>query len=196
VFLFDEPLSNLDAKLRVSMRAEIKGLHQRLGTTTVYVTHDQVEAMTMADKIVVMRDGVVEQVGAPLTLYDNPVNMFVAGFIGSPAMNFLTGEIREGGFFVGDIRLPLPGSVSEQAGRRAVYGIRPEHIAIAADGVPAEVRVVEPTGAETYLVVRLAGQEITCVVRDRLDVRAGHEIRLAPDPGRVHLFDPQSERRL
>ena len=196
VFLFDEPLSNLDAKLRVSMRAEIKSLHQRLGTTTVYVTHDQVEAMTMADKIVVMRDGVVEQVGAPLTLYDNPVNMFVAGFIGSPAMNFLTGQIRDGAFAVADVQLPLAGSLPASAGRSAIYGIRPEHIGIAADGVPAEVCVVEPTGAETYLVVRLAGQEIVCVVRDRINVRAGEVVRLAPAPGRAHLFDPLTERRL
>ncbi|MFT4160350.1 ABC transporter ATP-binding protein [Shinella sp.] len=196
VFLFDEPLSNLDAKLRVSMRAEIKSLHQRLGTTTVYVTHDQVEAMTMADKIVVMRDGVVEQAGAPLALYDSPVNMFVAGFIGSPAMNFLTGEIRDDGFLAGDVRLPLAAPAPELVGRRAVYGVRPEHIGIGEDGVPAEVCVVEPTGAETYLVVKLAGQEVTCVARDRLDVRAGHTVRLSPDPGRIHLFDPQSGRRL
>jgi multiple sugar transport system ATP-binding protein len=196
VFLFDEPLSNLDAKLRVSMRAEIKSLHQRLGTTTVYVTHDQVEAMTMADKIVVMRDGVVEQIGAPLALYDSPVNMFVAGFIGSPAMNFLTGDIRDDGFFVGDVRLPLAAPAPELVGRRAVYGVRPEHIGIGEDGVAAEVCVVEPTGAETYLVVKLAGQEVTCVARDRLDVRVGQSVRLSPDPGRVHLFDPQSGRRL
>ena len=196
VFLFDEPLSNLDAKLRVSMRAEIKSLHQRLGTTTVYVTHDQVEAMTMVDKIVVMRDGVVEQIGAPLALYDSPVNMFVAGFIGSPAMNFLTGDIRDDGFFVGDVRLPLAAPAPELVGRRAVYGVRPEHIGIGEDGVAAEVCVVEPTGAETYLVVKLAGQEVTCVARDRLDVRVGQSVRLSPDPGRVHLFDPQSGRRL
>ena len=196
VFLFDEPLSNLDAKLRVSMRAEIKSLHQRLGTTTVYVTHDQVEAMTMADKIVVMRDGVVEQIGAPLALYDSPVNMFVAGFIGSPAMNFLTGDIRDDGFFVGDVRLPLAAPAPELVGRRAVYGVRPEHIGIGEDGVAAEVCVVEPTGAETYLVVKLAGQEVTCVARDRLDVRVGQSVRLSPDPGRIHLFDPQGGRRL
>lgn len=150
----------------------------------------------MADKIVVMRDGVVEQIGAPLALYDSPVNMFVAGFIGSPAMNFLTGDIRDDGFFVGDVRLPLAAPAPELVGRRAVYGVRPEHIGIGEDGVAAEVCVVEPTGAETYLVVKLAGQEVTCVARDRLDVRVGQSVRLSPDPGRVHLFDPQSGRRL
>ncbi|MDK1374082.1 MULTISPECIES: sn-glycerol-3-phosphate ABC transporter ATP-binding protein UgpC [unclassified Sinorhizobium] len=196
VFLFDEPLSNLDAKLRVSMRAEIKGLHQRLGTTTVYVTHDQVEAMTMADKIVVMRDGAVEQIGSPLELYDSPVNMFVAGFIGSPAMNFLTGEIQADGFFVGDVRFPLPEIASELRGRRAIYGIRPEHLSIAEDGIAAQVQVVEPTGSETHLVLEVDRQEVTCVVRDRLEVKAGDEVRLSPDPNRIHLFDPADERRL
>ncbi|TDR30934.1 TOBE domain-containing protein, partial [Aquamicrobium defluvii] len=124
------------------------------------------------------------------------VNMFVAGFIGSPAMNFLTGEIRDCGFFAGDVRLPLAAPAPELAGRRVVYGVRPEHIGIDEDGVAAEVCVVEPTGAETYLVVRLAGQEVTCVARDRLDVQVGHAVRLSPDPGRIHLFDPQSGRRL
>jgi multiple sugar transport system ATP-binding protein len=197
VFLFDEPLSNLDAKLRVTMRAEIKNLHQRLGTTTVYVTHDQVEAMTMADKIVVMRDGLVEQVGAPLALYDEPTNMFVAGFIGSPAMNFLTGGIGEGGFAVGDVWLPLPEHAQRNwVGGSIVYGIRPEHIRVGGEGIAAEIRVVEPTGAETYLIAGIGGQEITCVVRDRLDVKVGQKVRLSPDPSRVHLFDPASERRL
>ena len=134
VFLFDEPLSNLDAKLRVPMRAEIKALHQRLKTTTVYVTHDQIEAMTMADKIVVMHDGIVEQIGAPLELYDRPVNLFVAGFIGSPAMNVLEGRIEGGGFAMGDLILPLGSAPAASAGRPAYYGIRPEHFRLTGEG--------------------------------------------------------------
>src|SRR6516162_238399 len=139
VFLFDEPLSNLDAKLRVQMRAEIKALQQRLGSTTIYVTHDQIEAMTMADKIVVMHDGRVEQIGAPLELYDRPRNLFVAGFIGSPAMNFLKGVVRANGALEfagrGDVRLPLAVAPSGAEGRPAVYGVRPEHFAVADDGI-------------------------------------------------------------
>src|SRR5512134_952519 len=147
VFLFDEPLSNLDAKLRVAMRTEIKELHQRLRTTTVYVTHDQIEAMTMADQIVVMHDGIVEQIGAPLDLYDNPTNLFVAGFIGSPAMNFLKGRVRVNGaaiFETNDgITLPLARLPAQADGAPAVYGVRPEHLSLAEDGAPAEVLVVE-----------------------------------------------------
>ena len=155
VFLFDEPLSNLDAKLRVAMRVEIKELHQRLKTTIIYVTHDQIEAMTMADKIVVMNDGRVEQVGAPLDLYDQPANIFVAGFIGSPAMNFLKGKVdaadgRPVFLADGGAVLPLP-DVAAEAGRPVVYGIRPEHIAIGEGGMPARVSVLEPTGSETQI---------------------------------------------
>src|SRR5271169_6884728 len=156
VFLFDEPLSNLDAKLRVQMRTEIKELHQRLGTTTVYVTHDQIEAMTMADKIVVMHDGLVEQIGAPLELYDRPANLFVAGFIGSPAMNFFKGRVGANGsaaFETADgIKLPLAAKPAGADGRPAVYGIRPEHFAIADDGALGEVVVIEPTGSEIQVV--------------------------------------------
>src|ERR1700692_4373756 len=151
VFLFDEPLSNLDAKLRVQMRTEIKELHQRLKTTTVYVTHDQIEAMTMADKIVVMRDGGVEQAGLPLELYDKPDNQFVAGFIGSPAMNFLKGKVKANGSagFEGPkgVKLPLASAPANSEGRPAVYGIRPGHFTIADDGAEAEIIVVEPTGS-------------------------------------------------
>src|ERR1700742_2291422 len=151
VFLFDEPLSNLDAKLRVQMRIEIKELHQRLKTTTVYVTHDQIEAMTMADKIVVMHDGLVEQIGAPLDLYDRPDNLFVAGFIGSPAMNFLNGTIRANGRLefegASGVRLPLAAPAAWN-GRAVTCGIRPEHFALAEDGAAAEIQVIEPTGAE------------------------------------------------
>src|SRR5207248_1723971 len=148
VFLFDEPLWNLDAKLRVAMRTEIKELHQRLQTTTVYVTHDQIEAMTMADRIVVMHDGMVEQIGAPLELYDRPDNLFVAGFIGSPAMNFLRGTIRVNGAASfsapNGVHLPLSAVPANADGRPAVYGVRPEHFVIADDGADAEVQVIEP----------------------------------------------------
>ena len=200
VFLFDEPLSNLDAKLRVQMRAEIKELHQRLKTTTVYVTHDQIEAMTMADKIVVMHDGIVEQIGAPLELYDRPDNLFVAGFIGSPAMNFLKGTLRLNGKAEfegpGGVRLPLLPAPSGSDGRPAVYGIRPEHFVIADDGAEAEVQVVEPTGSETQVVAKLGGKEIIAVFRERHQFRPGDKIRLKPDPRLVHLFDEATGERL
>ena len=169
VFLFDEPLSNLDAKLRVQMRAEIRELHQRLGTTTVYVTHDQIEAMTMADRIVVMRDGRIAQVGAPLELYDRPANVFVAGFIGSPSMNLFTGTMRreggqprvevEGATFIAP---DLPGLTE---GRRVVYGVRPEHLDLADSGFAAKVVVVEPTGSETHVVMRLGSHDVVAVFR-------------------------------
>ncbi|WP_407051481.1 ABC transporter ATP-binding protein [Methyloraptor flagellatus] len=200
VFLFDEPLSNLDAKLRVQMRTEIKELHQRLKTTTVYVTHDQIEAMTMADKIVVMHDGIVEQVGAPLDLYDRPANLFVAGFIGSPAMNFVEGKIRGGtppSLVTADgSSLPLAGAPAGSDGRPVVYGIRPEHVRLDAGGLPAKVVVTEPTGAETHVVVELAGKEITCVFRERVTARHGETIHIAIDPTLVHLFDAETGARL
>src|ERR1044071_2268969 len=157
-FFFDEPLSNLDAKLRVQMRTEIKELHQRLKTTTIYVTHDQIEAMTMADKIVVMHDGIVEQMGAPLDLYDNPSNLFVAAFIGSPAMNMLKGRIRMNGSaaFEGPAggALPLAAAPPGSDGQPAVCGVRPEHFALADDGAEAEVQVIEPTGSELQVVAK------------------------------------------
>jgi multiple sugar transport system ATP-binding protein len=196
VFLFDEPLSNLDAKLRVSMRGEIKALHQRLKTTTVYVTHDQIEAMTMADKIVVMHDGVVEQIGAPLDLYDRPVNLFVAGFIGSPAMNVLEGRLGSSGVSVGGLTLPVQNAPAASDGRPVHYGIRPEHFRLTGDGMPAEVIVVEPTGSETQVVARAGGQEITCVFRERVSARPGEIIHILPDPALVHLFDKETGRRM
>jgi len=200
VFLFDEPLSNLDAKLRVAMRTEIKELHQRLKTTTIYVTHDQIEAMTMADKIVVMHDGLVEQIGPPLDLYDHPANLFVAGFIGSPAMNFLKGTIRANGHAVFDgpagVRLPLSLTSSGLDGRAAVYGIRPEHFAIADDGVEADIQVVEPTGSETQVVARLGNEEIIAVFRERHRFNPGDKIRLKPDPKLVHLFDASTGKKI
>jgi multiple sugar transport system ATP-binding protein len=197
VFLFDEPLSNLDAKLRVAMRAEIKELHQRLQTTTVYVTHDQIEAMTMADKIVVMHEGIVEQMGAPLDLYDRPNNLFVAGFIGSPAMNFLKGKLDGQGFATeGGLRLPVAAAPTASDGKPVIYGIRPEHFQLAATGVPVEVVVVEPTGSETQVVVKGGGQEMICVFRERVTAKPGETIHVAPDPKLVHLFDEATGQRL
>ena len=202
VFLFDEPLSNLDAKLRVQMRTEIKELHQRLKTTSIYVTHDQIEAMTMADRIVVMRDGIVEQTGTPLDLYDTPVNIFVAGFIGSPAMNLVPGVARINGAapvveFDGGVRLPLPSSARATDGQPVLYGMRPEHCVLSpGGGLPAEVVVVEPTGADTQLFCRFNGQELTSLVRDRVTCKAGDHVALAPDVDRAHLFDAKSGVRL
>jgi len=193
VFLFDEPLSNLDAKLRVAMRTEIKALHQRLTTTSVYVTHDQIEAMTMADKIVVMNNGRVEQIGSPLELYDNPANLFVAGFIGSPAMNFLKGRLNGAAVAVGS-GISLPVKTKLESGRDVLVGVRPEHLAVAADGVPAVVVVVEPTGADTQIFCKLAGTDVTAVVRERHDFRPGESIRLKPQL--TYLFDPSSGARL
>jgi multiple sugar transport system ATP-binding protein len=194
VFLFDEPLSNLDAKLRVAMRTEIKELHQRLKTTTVYVTHDQIEAMTMADKIVVMHDGLVEQVGAPLELYDRPANRFVAGFIGSPAMNFLPGKAGAAAVSIAsDFDVPL--STKLNAGD-VVVGIRPEHLELANEGLEAEVVVVEPTGSETQLFARVGGQEIVAVFRERHEFVPGQRIRLRPRADCLHLFDPSSGQRI
>ncbi|MFL5080364.1 MAG: ABC transporter ATP-binding protein [Microvirga sp.] len=197
VFLFDEPLSNLDAKLRVAMRAEIKELHQRLQTTTVYVTHDQIEAMTMADKIVVMHDGIVEQMGAPLELYDRPNNLFVAGFIGSPAMNMLKGRLDAQGFVTdGGLQFPIATKPAASDGKPVIYGIRPEHFLLSPAGVPVEVVVVEPTGSETQVVVKGGGQEMICVFRDRISAKPGETIHVLPDPKLGHLFDQESGRRL
>jgi len=190
VFLFDEPLSNLDAKLRVAMRSEIRALHQRLGTTAVYVTHDQIEAMTMADRIVVMRDGVVEQVGAPLQVYDRPANVFVAGFIGSPAMNLLAGIWRDGAVRLGELVLPVSGPVRAGPDRPVQLGVRPEHLAIAADGpLAVRVDVVEPTGADTLLICSLGERPLTALIRGRTSVAPGGALRLSPLPGALHVFD-------
>ena len=201
VFLFDEPLSNLDAKLRVQMRTEIRELHQRLKTTSIYVTHDQIEAMTMADKIVVMRDGLVEQIGGPLDLYDQPTNTFVAGFIGSPAMNMVPGIARSDGgalfvAFEGGARLPLPKNARAAEGQAVLYGMRPEHCSVGSEGLPVEVIVVEPTGADTQLYCRFNGQEIIATVRDRTECRPADRIHLAPDLTRAQLFDAASGKRL
>jgi multiple sugar transport system ATP-binding protein len=200
VFLFDEPLSNLDAKLRVAMRSEIKELHQRLKTTTIYVTHDQIEAMTMADRIVVMRDGYVEQAGRPLELYDQPKNTFVAGFIGSPAMNFVNGKLQANGrlsFDSGDgIVVPLAKAPPASDGRPVICGVRPENLSIDPAGAPFEVVVVEPTGSETQVVFRHNAHELTGIFRERIDVRPGSRINILPRSDLVHLFDAASGERL
>ncbi|MGP1398080.1 MAG: ABC transporter ATP-binding protein [Inquilinaceae bacterium] len=206
LFLFDEPLSNLDAQLRVAMRAEIKALHQRLKNTVVYVTHDQVEAMTMADRIVVMRDGRIEQEGMPLDLYDRPANIFVAGFIGSPAMSFLRGRLDGGTLGIGD-GLTLP--AAHPGAGEVVVGIRPDTFHLAAEGgIAVDVRVVEPMGPETHILANLqdrslpmalAGEtasDVRAVVRERVAVRPGDRLRLMPDPAALHLFDPRSGDRL
>lgn len=196
VFLFDEPLSNLDAKLRVQMRSEIRELHQRLKTTTVYVTHDQIEAMTMADKIVVMRDGHVEQVGAPLELYDKPANTFVAGFIGSPSMNLINGKIDGSKFVSNGMHFDLSETANGYDGKAVTVGLRPEHLTLADDGFEAKVAIVEPTGSETHLVSRVGDQEIVSIVRERHQFSVGQSITLRPDPSTIHLFDAQSGARL
>ena len=191
-FLFDEPLSNLDAALRVPMRKEIRALHDRLGATSVYVTHDQIEAMTMADRIVVMKGGVVEQVGRPLELYDRPNNLFVATFIGSPAMNLLKGRPEDGGFVTeGGVALPLPAMAAAGA---ATYGIRPEHLTLDETGFRAEVVVIEPTGAETQVLARCGGQTLVAVLRERVDLNPGDSIGLKPDLSAVHLFAEDGRR--
>jgi multiple sugar transport system ATP-binding protein len=201
VFLFDEPLSNLDAKLRVAMRGEIKSLHRRLTTTTVYVTHDQVEAMTMADRIVVMNAGNIEQVGRPLELYDNPQSMFVAEFIGSPSMNLLRGRFDTADGkpvfrLASNAVLPLPEDFSAAAGTEAVYGIRPEYFAMgrSGEGVAAKVIVVEPLGPETQVTASVDDKTIVTVFRERVGIEPDDTIWLRPQADRVCLFDAAGRR--
>ena len=191
VFLFDEPLSNLDAKLRIQMRTEIKELHQRLRTTTVFVTHDQIEAMTLADRIVVMQGGRIEQIGTPLELYDNPINDFVATFIGAPSMNLLMAERKDGKASVGPQVFPGPGGTG-----KVKLGVRPEHLILADDGIPMQVKVVEPTGAETMVFLRFEGQDVTAVFRERHSFTPGDTIHLKPDPDHIHIFDADTGQRL
>ncbi|MDE2790932.1 MAG: sn-glycerol-3-phosphate ABC transporter ATP-binding protein UgpC [Paracoccaceae bacterium] len=197
VFLFDEPLSNLDAKLRVRMRAEIKELQQRLKTTTVYVTHDQIEAITMSDKIVVMRNGRVEQVGSPLDVFDRPANRFVAGFIGSPAMNFLEGQIVSSGngqefVTASGLACQLPDMWSQPVNQCASIGIRPEHIDLAEEGTPGafslRISVVEPTGADTMIIARSGTDELSAMIKGRHRLVPGDSICLKPMPGMLHFF--------
>jgi multiple sugar transport system ATP-binding protein len=202
VFLFDEPLSNLDAKLRVAMRAEIKALHQRLKTTTVYVTHDQIEAMTMADRIVVMHDGIVEQIGTPLELFDRPGNLFVAQFIGSPSMNVLPGtlRVRDGRSFVEAEGLSWPTQNQAQGkdGQAVQYGVRPTDIrvALSGEGIPAKVIVVEPTGAETELLLKVGTTDLVVVMHGRTTAQPDDTVMLSVAPEKTHVFDAAGGQRL
>jgi multiple sugar transport system ATP-binding protein len=207
VFLFDEPLSNLDAKLRVQMRVEIKKLHDRLGTTAIYVTHDQVEAMTLGDRVVVMKDGFVQQVGEPLELYNQPANRFVAGFIGSPAMNFATVAVSEEGGAVWaaneGMRIKVPagiaGRIGRYVGQSAILGIRPEDLRIASGADPADlsfdavVEVVEPLGSEILLDVAVGSAMMVASVEPTVRAKVRDRLRLALNPERLHFFDPASE---
>jgi multiple sugar transport system ATP-binding protein len=203
VFLFDEPLSNLDAKLRVSMRSEIKALHQRLKTTTIYVTHDQVEAMTMADRIVVLRDGRIEQIGTPLELYDSPANVFVAEFIGSPAMNLLPARLSMDGnkraaVVNGGTKIELPPQLTGTDGQSILVGIRPEHLSVgsAAGGLSGKVALVEPTGAQVQIIADVGGRAVTALLNERVLPPVGSDIALAPKLDAIHAFDAASGQRL
>ena len=197
-FLFDEPLSNLDAQLRVAMRTEIKALHQRLTTTIIYVTHDQIEAMTMADRIVVMNGGNIEQIGTPLELYDEPANSFVARFIGSPSMNMLSGTVRGGDFIADDgTVIALGPNVPESAANRPVtLGIRPEHLRLEQNGLAGEIVTVEPTGSETQVSLKFAGHQVVAVFRERITERSGTMLQIAPDHEQIKLFSAETGDRL
>jgi multiple sugar transport system ATP-binding protein len=200
VFLFDEPLSNLDAKLRVQMRTEIKALHQRLKTTSMYVTHDQIEAMTMADKIVVMHSGIVEQIGTPLQLYDHPANTFVATFIGSPSMNLIPAQVVDGKArcVAGD--LPLPADFALTSVQSLQYGVRPENFKVvdtgSIDSLSGQVEVIEPTGADTQVFVRVGEQLLTVVQHERVTLKPGDHVGLRADLAKVHLFDSGPGKRI
>ncbi len=191
-FLFDEPLSNLDARLRVQMRTEIKALHARLGTTSIYVTHDQVEAMTMADRIVVMSDGNVEQIGTPLEIYDEPVNVFVATFIGSPGINLIAGTVGRDGMGVetsDGVSLPLRPQARVTPGEAILYGIRPEHLSLGPGGFAGRIELIEPTRAETFVFTRIGGTGICARSMERQTIPPGDEAGFVPDLTQVLLFD-------
>ena len=199
VFLFDEPLSNLDAKLRVQMRSEIRELHQTLGTTTIYVTHDQIEAITMADQIVVMREGRIAQTGTPLDLYDNPASVFVAEFIGSPSMNMVSAIVKGGAkpsVVLNEETLLLPPDLSVKDGQEITLGIRPENLILSKKGrkntLTAKVIVIEPTGSETHVVMRFGKQDIVAVFRERHPLEIGQIIHLTYEPEKVHFFDTKT----
>ena len=217
IFLFDEPLSNLDAKLRVEMRTEIKLLHQRIKTTIVYVTHDQIEALTLADRIAVMKDGLIHQFDTPQQVYDNPANLFVAGFIGSPSMNFIPCRLAEqGGSPVAVLEtgagrsffLPVPrqkSGLQPWIGRELILGVRPEQIAAGfheQEGNPeiheieCQVRVLEPTGPDTLVFVSINGREVTCRVNPKAARPPGQNMKLMVDMSKALLFDPSSEQRI
>ncbi len=206
VFLFDEPLSNLDAKLRSELRVEIKLLHRKLRNTMIYVTHDQIEAMTLADRIAVMKGGVIQQLDAPQTIYNRPVNRFVAGFLGSPAMNFLDGQLSGGPVFkTGDVAVPLDRYVFDGTADRSgpcVLGVRPEHVALgeAANAMPfaidATVEIVEPMGSDTLVWTKLGGHIFSFRVEAEKTLRSGDPVRIGFDPARASLFDSQSGNRM
>jgi len=202
VFLFDEPLSNLDAKLRVQMRVELKRLHERLETTAIYVTHDQVEAMTLGDRVVVMKDGLIQQIGAPLELYGNPANKFVAGFIGSPAMNFVNLAVSSDGRWAETegLRLQVPERLRSHGGKRLTLGVRPEALQIAngtdQHGFTTTVDVVEPLGNEILLNFRAGGAPMVARVDPGVRIKAHESVRFAVEPGRLHFFDAESEAAL
>jgi multiple sugar transport system ATP-binding protein len=206
LFLFDEPLSNLDAKLRVEMRTEIKRLHDRLGTTIVYVTHDQIEAMTLGTRVAVMRNGIIQQLDDPQTIYDRPANLFVAGFIGSPSMNFLRGRLEQSdgdlALVLGSQTMRLPNPPPEwrhYTGRDVIAGIRPESVRsgdAGASRLAGTVDVVEPTGPDTMAVVNVGGQMLTARLGARERPRVGDSISLTVETDAVSLFDPQTESRI
>jgi sn-glycerol 3-phosphate transport system ATP-binding protein len=204
VFLFDEPLSNLDAKLRGQMRIEIRQLQQRLGTTGIYVTHDQVEAMTLGDRLMIMNGGRVEQIGSPLEIYERPASVFVGGFIGAPAMNFLDATVSEGGraLQIGVERVALPQALPAPGGRPLTLGLRPEHLALARDGAPGTLQIdavlIEALGADTVVHGRIAGDgaELTIRLAGTIKVAAGDRLSVTADPERLHLFDSATGQRL
>ena len=202
VFLFDEPLSNLDAQLRVQMRTEIKSLHRTLDNTMIYVTHDQTEAMTMADRIVVLRQGLIEQVGTPLELYDKPANLFVAGFIGSPAINLLEGRtgVSDGRSMLilsDGVQLPLPGKLPSLAsGEKVVCGIRPEDVQFGAQGTEAVIDLIEPTGSDTQVHLKVGATRIVALSRARLAQKEGETVKISFNPETMHFFSPDSGQRI
>jgi multiple sugar transport system ATP-binding protein len=203
VFLFDEPLSNLDAKLRNDLRVEIKRLHQRLKNTMIYVTHDQIEAMTLADRIAIMKNGVIQQLADPHTIYNKPTNLFVAGFIGSPSMNFLKGSLSSGTFSTSGTEIQMGNyAFAGGANGNAVLGIRPEHVSVGEDArkmpfqVESEIEIVEPMGAETVAWTKLAGQELTLRADAEIDLRPGQKVLIGFDPARGSVFDADSGNRL
>jgi len=203
-FLFDEPLSNLDARLREQMRVEIKKLHRDLGTTSIYVTHDQVEAMTLADRIVAMNGGLVQQVGTPLELYERPANLFVAGFIGSPAINTLDAVLRRNGAeaaveFLSGVRIPVPAPIQGQDGQALKIGIRPEDIQLQATrggGFVGKVELIEPMGLGTIIHIRAGSDAIKAFVLDRVDYPVDSDILFSVAPSKLHIFDPETGERL
>jgi len=196
VFLFDEPLSNLDAKLRVQMRAEIKKLHSELRTTMVYVTHDQVEAMTMGDRIVIMKDGIIQQIGSPMEVYQSPKNIFVGSFIGSPAMNFIPGSLSDGKFETEGLKLEIPGISKELQSKTISLGIRPEDIKIGQGSIDAEVLVTEPLGSETILHLNCCNQELIVKYPALVNFKYGQKIAIDFNSEKFILFDTVSGDRV